>query len=459
MNPGRRGLLTRLPLLGAISVSGQAAARSRSLEERLLNSLEHIETVNTHEHIIPEPERTSQRVDFFTLASHYAISDVISAGLSADARKLAANPDAPMTERWRAFEPAWKAARLTGYSQALRIAIRDIYGVDEISGGTLGRINAAIHDRNKPGLYRYVLKERSRIRFSVVDDYWNAAAVRPDPDFFVLAHKFDRFVQPWTLDDIHDLEKLTGESITTLRGLKAALGKNFKQCLDAGMVTVKTTLAYNREILFREVEEADALRDFERLMRGNERLPSGFHRNQVRPFRNLEDHMFHEVVRLADAAGIPFQIHTGLHAGNGNFVANTNPTLLNNLFFLYPNVKFDIFHISYPYQGELSVLAKQFPNVYADFCWMHIVSPAIARRTLSEFLEMIPFNKISGFGGDYRFPELSYGHLQIARRNVAQVLAEKTQAGFCKEEEAAEIGRMLMHDNPARLFSPRPLKT
>jgi len=455
MNPGRRGLLKRLPLLGAATASGQTA-RSRSLEERLLAELARIETVNTHEHIIPEAERTALRVDFFTLAGHYAINDVVSAGLSADAQKLVANADAPMAERWRAFEPAWKAARLTGYAQALRIAIRDIYGVEEISAGTLGRINAAIRERNKPGLYRYVLKERSRIRFSVVDDYWNAAAVRPDPEFFVLAHKFDRFVALWTPDDVHRLEQLTGVSITTLGGLVEALAKNFRQCLDAGMVTVKTTLAYDRELHFREVEEADAARDFERLMRGSETLPEGFRRRVARPFRNLEDYMFHQVVRQADGAGIPFQIHTGLHAGNGNFIANSNPALLNNLFFLYPRVKFDLFHISYPYQGELSVLAKLFPNVYADFCWAHIVSPAVSRRTLDEFLEMIPMNKISGFGGDYRYPELSYGHLQIARRNVAQVLAAKTQAGFCKEEEAAEIGRLLMHDNPAALFAPRP---
>src|SRR4051812_33823534 len=111
MNPGRRSLLTRLPLLGAMTASGQTA-RSRTLEGRLLNALERIETVNTHEHIIPEQERISQHVDFFTLASHYSISDVISAGLSADARKLIADPDAAMGERWRAFEPAWKVARL-----------------------------------------------------------------------------------------------------------------------------------------------------------------------------------------------------------------------------------------------------------------------------------------------------------------------------------------------------------
>jgi hypothetical protein len=37
-----------------------------------------------------------------------------------------------MASRWLAFEPVWKFARYTGYGQALRIAIRDIYGVGEI---------------------------------------------------------------------------------------------------------------------------------------------------------------------------------------------------------------------------------------------------------------------------------------------------------------------------------------
>jgi hypothetical protein len=450
----RRSLLIHLPLLGAASASGQTA-RSASLEERLLAGLSRIETVNTHEHIVPEPERLARRVDFFSLARHYFFSDITSAGLAGDALKLVSDADAPLADRWRAYEPYWKAARLTGYGQALRITVRDIYGVDEISGKTLERINAAMRERNKPGLYRYVLKERSRIRFSVVDDYWNAGAVRPDPEFFVLAHKFDRFVQPWAPEDLRRLEQVTGLSITTLAGLKQALQKNFQQCLDAGMVTVKTTLAYDRELHFREVSEADAARDFERMARGGETLPEGFRRKLIRPFRNMEDHMFHEVLRLADAAGIPIQIHTGIHAGNGNFIANTNPALLTNLFFLYPKLKFDLFHISYPYEGELSVLAKHFPNVYVDFCWAHIVTPAGARRALDEMLEMIPANKISGFGGDYQYPELSYGHLQIARRNIAQVLAAKTEAGFCNEEEALEIGRMLMHDNPASLFAPR----
>lgn len=451
---GRRGLLKALPFAGVAALSAQPPV-SRSLEDRLRTAIDKLEVVNTHEHTLPESERMAQAIDFFTLAGHYAINDLISAGLPAESLQVINNPEAPEAERWRRFEEYWKFARFTGYSEALRIAIRDIYSVDRISGATIGRINQAIRTRNRPGLYRYVFKERSRIRFSVLDDYWNIAPVRPDPEFFVLAHKFDRFVIPWTREDIARLEKATAMSIGSLRDLVRAMEENFRQNLAAGMVTVKTTLAYERELLFGEAQETDAARDFARMIRGGEVLPQGFRRRTVRPFRNMEDYMFHQVLRTADAHGVPVQIHTGLTAGNGNFVQNSDPRHLTNLFFLYPRIQFDLFHVSYPFEGELSVLAKLFPNVHADFCWTHIVSPEVARRTLHTFLETIPVNKIFGFGGDYRYPELSYAHLQMAKRNIARVLAEKVQAGFCTETEAAEIAGLVLLENPMRLFKPR----
>jgi V/A-type H+-transporting ATPase subunit C len=65
------------------------------------------------------------------------------------------------------------------------------------------------------------------------------------------------------------------------------------------------------------------------------------------------------------------------------------------------------------------------------------------------------FNKILGFGGDYRFPELTYAHARMARRNITQVLAGKVQAGLFGEEQAAAIGRALLRDNALGLFPPR----
>ncbi len=451
MRDGRRRFLAGLPLLPAVA-SNTAKGSSSGAAQDFLGEIERIPVVDTHEHIIPESERIAQTVDFFTLAGHYALNDVISAGLPPEAQKTVRDPEAPQRQRWAAFEPWWRHAQFTGYGQALRIAVRDVYGFEEISAATLPRIDAAIRENNRPGLYGRILRDRAGIRYAVLDDYWNAAPVKPESDLFVLARKFDRFVTPATAGDVRDLEELTGVSINSLAGLKQAMERSFEQSLEAGMATVKSTMAYARDLRFEEVEETTAAAAFDSLMKGDRKLPEGFRRYVSRPFRSLEDHMFHHLIRLADAHRVPVQIHTGLLAGNGNFITNTQPTHLTNLFFLYPRVPFDLFHIGYPYTSELASLAKLFPNVHIDFCWAHIISPSVARRALHEYLETVPVNKIFGYGGDYRFPELSYAHLVMARRNVAQVLREKIAEGFCGEQQALEIARLLLHENPARMF-------
>ncbi len=447
---GRRSFFGSLSAAAAAQTEVEPAALTD-----LAAAIESTPLVNTHEHIIPEGERTSSRVDFFTLVGHYAINDAAAAGLSGDDLALVRSPEAPASQRWRAFEPYWNAVRLTGYGQTLRIAIADIYGVDQISATTLPRINQAIQDLNRPGLYEDVLVRRANIAYSILDDYWNAAPVKPDPKFFVPARKFDRFVAPQSPSDIRALEALTDTSITGLSGLKRAMEASFEQSLGIGMVTVKSTLAYNREIHYEEVAASDADAALQALLRSQSTPPSGFRARVDRPFRPLEDHMFHHLIRLAEAHGIPVQIHTGLHAGNGNFIENSKPTHLTNLFFLFPQVQFDLFHMSYPYQGEAAAIAKVFPNVHVDLCWAHIISPSAARRTLHELLDTVPSNKIFGFGGDYRYPELSYAHAKIARRNIAQVLSEKVGAGTCSEDEALALARRLLHDNADGMFGSK----
>ena len=449
MSMGRRTFFGSVSALAAPQAATSAAS---GLEADLLEAIADVPLVNTHEHIIPEEERTSSPLDFFTLASHYAMNDVISAGLSGDDLAVVRNPEAPPAQRWRAFEPYWKSASLTGYGQALRIAIQDIYGIDRISGSTLPEINRKIEAANRPGLYEEILIRRSNIAYSVLDDYWNAEPVRPDPKFFVCARKFDRFVAPQSVSDIRALEELTDVSITSVSGLKRAMETSFRQSLDIGMVAVKSTLAYNREIGYAEVSERDAESSLQSLLGANGTPSGGFRSRVERPFRPMEDHMFHHLIGLAAAHDVPVQIHTGLHAGNGNFIENSKPTHLTNLFFLFPQVQFDLFHMSYPYQGEAAAIAKVFPNVHIDFCWAHIISPSAARRALHEMLDTVPSNKIFGYGGDYRYPELSYAHAKIARRNVAQVLAEKVSEGSCSQEEALGLGRQILHDNPDAMF-------
>ena len=126
--------------------------------------------------------------------------------------------------------------------------------------------------------------------------------------------------------------------------------------------------------------------------------------------------------------------------------------MLTNLFLEYGNVKFDLFHMGYPYVMELGNLAKNFRNVFIDMCWGHIISPEAARRALVEWLDAVPANKISAFGGDYCFVEGVYGHQYLARRNVAASLARKVEDGSFDLERAREIATWVFVDNPKRIF-------
>lgn len=429
-----------------------AAPASAAVLTGLRSEIGKLDIVSSHEHLLWEDERIAANAGLFTLISHYLLNDAVSAGLPQAAVKTLEDGGIPLRERWARFEPYYRAARFTGYGQAFRIAMNDIYGIAELNGSTVDKAESAIRAKNKPGLYEEVLQRRAKILYGVLDDYWHGDPMRPDGRFFVLARKLDWFVAPERASALKRMEELTGVAVTSLGGLKAAMEKRLEQSLTEGMVSMKSTLAYSREIRYNEVGEADAARDFEALAKDARRTPEGPRRFTERPYRNLEDHMFHHAMRLAEAHRLPVQIHTGTLAGNAGWVENTRPMHLQNLFNLYPRVTFDLFHIGYPYVHEATVLGKIFPNVNVDFCWAHVLSPATARRALSEMLDAMPYTKILGFGGDYRYVELTYAHSVMARDNVARVLAEKVEEKWCSESEAVEIAKALLAGNAARLF-------
>jgi predicted TIM-barrel fold metal-dependent hydrolase len=152
---------------------------------------------------------------------------------------------------------------------------------------------------------------------------------------------------------------------------------------------------------------------------------------------------------------VPVAFHTGFQAGNSNYINNSDPTLLSNIFISFPDVKFVLFHGSYPFGGELSAIAKTFRNVSIDMNWTYDISPAYAERYLNEWIETVPLNKIMAFGGDQRMIEMSYGSLLVAKKVVADVLIAKIKDHYFSEEEAKTAARMLLHDNGMEFYNIR----
>jgi hypothetical protein len=84
--------------------------------------------------------------------------------------------------------------------------------------------------------------------------------------------------------------------------------------------------------------------------------------------------------------------------------------------------------------------------------WMHIIDPAQARSALAEWLDLVPNTKIFGFGGDYRFVEKVYGHLKLAKQNIARVLADKVDECAFSRAEASLVAQRLLFDNPNEFY-------
>jgi len=422
--------------------------------DALLEFVLGLDIIDTHEHLPAYEKWRNAEADVLSeYLTHYFSCDLVSAGLSYEGLAFARDPKKPLAKRWKTVKPFWNAARDTGYGRSLDTAAKLIYGIERIDGKTLGALNEAFCDaRAKGGHFDRVLKKVSRIEMSI-EDGLSAAVTGPkdtvDPRFFRPVTRCDAFIAPASTVALGELRKKTGIAIHSLDALKAACEKFLDQNLKAGALGIKSGLAYQRPLRFEKVSAGDAEAEFAGLFRDANVVGS---QPPVWPMRALQDHMMHFVCSLADRRGLPFQIHTGLQEGTGNYIYHSDPALLSNLFMEYRNVRFDLFHIGYPYQQTLSALAKNFPNVFIDFAWANIISPEASIRAMIEYLDAVPANKISGFGGDYAFIDGVAGHARIARENVAKALAFKVKHGSFDLARAQELARMILHDNPVAIF-------
>jgi len=428
-----------------------------SLDRRMREEIEAIFLVDTHEHIVPERERNQQATDFFSVCFlHYASSDLVSAGMSIATLERMRDANLPLEERWRDFSLFWQHARSTGYGRALLLAARDLFGIEDINGSTWRDLSERITAANQPGWYRKVMKEKAKIEVAILDPiYYETYPV--DYEIFAPAARFDPFITPRTRAHLDALEEGTNCSIHSLGDLEKALGVGFAQALERGIVAVKTALAYFRTLDYRRPTRHEAEVVFNRIVSHVDPLRFRFHPGggegpSWEECKILQDYMMHQVIRCALEYGLPIQVHTGLQEGVGNVLSNAQPLHLVDLFLEYPGVRFDLFHAGYPYGGEVACLAKNFPNVWADLCWVWVISPVAGRRILHEWIETIPSNKILGFGGDYRFVEGTYAHSRMAREGVAQVLTEKVSEGYLSEEEAQKMASKILRENAWELF-------
>jgi hypothetical protein len=320
------------------------------------------------------------------------------------------------------------------------------YGLDDLgSVGDALRVTERLRKANTPGLYGRVLRDACRIRTCMNFTGFNVAA-----DFLTPVAPVAHYADPASIDHLQHIATEIGGLFPTLDAYVGAVESCFRTAQRNGTRGIKLETAYRRDLAFSSVPTAEAERVYGRIFeesRGTRRSVLGF--EETRP---LQDYMVHRMIEMAGKLDLPVVFHTGLQAGNRNDLNAARPERLWNLLFRYRNVTFILLHAGIPWTDEAGMMAKYFPNAYIDMAWMHIISPRIARQALATWIDMVPRNKILGFGGDLVVVEKVYGHLAMAKQNIAAVLASSVADGRMTEGEAQAWAASMLRDTPSRVY-------
>lgn len=271
------------------------------------------------------------------------------------------------------------------------------------------------------------IMEQANVR-SIVADTWDRL---PDENhsWLFAAYHLDS-IGLMSLQGSGDLDQAIGDET---RRLRTWARKRFQVFKYGG--------AYRRVLSFEKIPYRTAEKVFRK-------PPSK--RSQKESLR-LEDFLFYYYLDMAKELDIPIQIHTGLGFGPLD-LHNSNVLNLWSLFLdkEYWDVKFLIFHGSYPYLSEMGYTATVFRNVYLDFNFLSVLSPEVLRRALSEWIDIVPMDKL--MCGSDQFFESIYAAAYVHRKVLAEVLARKIQEHIMDYDLAIEIGRRILYENAAAVI-------
>lgn len=422
--------------------------------DRIKEWVEQTPLVDTHEHLIEESERLAGKAgtglfpcnDWAYIFMHYLGDDFISAGMPDAAFKRFLALDTSSEEKYRLAAPFWERTKHTGYAQAVRETLRGLYGEDDLTEKSAPRIAEKYLDLIKPGFYRKILKEKSNLESCQVNSLQGIFIQTEQPDLLPQDIGF-----PPLCTDISRgwVEEKYGKMPETLDGWLEIVDWHFTTYGPLA-IAAKNQSAYSRRLDYETVSKDVAEPIYSRFARGESLSPADM--------KVQQDYLFRYCVGKATEFGLPVKLHTGYYAGHDYMPLSRlrqNAGDLCQLLRDYPETKFILMHIGYPYQDEYIALAKHYRNAYIDMCWAWIINPAAGVRFLKEFLLAAPACKLFPFGGDYITVETVYGHSRIARKGITQALTELVDEDWLAIEETQALVERLLNGNAHEVFPGR----
>ena len=401
--------------------------------------------VDTHEHLEREPEWVENGPDILQdLFGNYVTADLVTAGASPQAMtRLKDGNDPDIAGRFEGVRNAWEATQYTGYGEAVRLIANHAYDIEELSGKSIEFAQHKNRVLREPGESYRLLHDVANLDHTQTDDgQWECAPDESGLDFFLYDLSWRAFCNGEI--DPDKIEAETGVVVTDLGSLKRGMEAIFaKHAPNA--IAVKAQHAYSRTLNWTERSDAEASTALAAALRGEEM--------HLQTQLCLGDWCWARGVELTIEHNLPFKIHTGYYAGNDRMPVSRIPAgNMCELFARYPDAKFVLMHIAYPYNDELVALAKHYRNIWVDMCWAWSIDPYSSRDFLRRFIHAVPINKIFAFGGDTHWPTSAMAYAIQARAEITRALESEIADGYMTEKRAMAIAERIMRDNQFDCF-------
>ena len=337
-----------------------------------------------------------------------------------------------------------------GHLRAAVRAIKDIYGVNisSLDENILRKASQIISKAYQTGGWsETILRKFGKIDVTVLDNvpaysFWMGTF---DRDFFagslntdMFMHGLDRTEKDTVLSPYKFAQTL-GARIESFDDYLAFIDMVFRNARTKGYVAIKSKIGYERGLRFEEFNEQDARRAYKK------KEPVLTEKDVER----FQDFIMHYTITKAIEVNFPIQIHTGMSYQTD--YENSNPLRLANLFIEYPEAIFALFHGGYPWTSQIASLTFCHRNVYADLCWMPLISQTATERLISELIETTGGTRIT-WGGDTGIAEGAYGAISITKDSLARVLAEYVKRGYLSCEDATEIAESILFGNALEIY-------
>ncbi len=404
-------------------------------EYELFEALCEIPVIDSHEHLVPEQEYLSYAYSGLNMFAGYLFYDLGSAGLDPEFQATLRDPGYRSVDHWwPVIRKYWEHVEHSSYARALKIAVKELYGIDQINTDTIFELAELIIADNTPGLYDRILRERCGIRRVVTQI--KTVSFPNDPILAGLTH-YPVALHPGFhgLDYIGRISEAAGGGLETLDDYAEALRKLMQQSVQEGSRGLKM-VAGDYQI----PDKAKAERELRQY------LASSDFTMESMALRSYLLEVCLDVVSEHDLAAV-------VHGGYWRDFRENDPKHLLGFARRRTDVRFDLLHLGMPMIRDALLIGKNLPNVSLNLAWCPIISFEQTVHAINEMIDLVPMNKIIAFGGDYYMcVQKIYGHLTMARQAIAQVLSRRVSRGDFTKDQALSIARMWLYDNPGRIY-------